>query len=59
MSFAEDFKYKAKFPPNLRPTTLDIGRLMYREKNMLDGNLITHLMNILPYNRFTLTVSVL
>ncbi|KAI9318712.1 Ubinuclein conserved middle domain-containing protein [Dichotomocladium elegans] len=51
----ENFEYKAKFPQRLRPTTLEIGRLMYRERNAVDSNVITHLMSILPYNRFTLT----
>ena len=52
--YIESFAHKAKFPPALRPLTLDIGRLMFRED---DNNVVNHLMKILPYNRFTLNVS--
>ena len=53
----ESFANKAKFPPALRPLTLDIGRVMFREDHNLDNNVVNHLMKILPYNRFTLNVS--
>ncbi|KAI9490431.1 hypothetical protein BDB00DRAFT_837809 [Zychaea mexicana] len=54
LAVSESFENKAKFPPALRPITLDIGRIMFREENELDSNVVGHLMKILPYNRFTL-----
>ncbi|KAI7852300.1 hypothetical protein BDC45DRAFT_513968 [Circinella umbellata] len=54
LSKKESFAHKAKFPPALRPLTLDIGRIMFREDHNLDNNVVNHLMKILPYNRFTL-----
>ncbi|KAI8381234.1 Ubinuclein conserved middle domain-containing protein [Radiomyces spectabilis] len=53
-SAKESFANKAKFPVSLRPTMLDIGTLMFRQNHKLDDNLVSHLMTILPYNRFTL-----
>lgn len=53
----EDFENKAKFPLSLKPTVLEAGLIMFRKMKLIDDNLVYHLMTILPYNRFTLKVS--
>ncbi|KAG2181289.1 hypothetical protein INT43_008872 [Umbelopsis isabellina] len=50
----EDFAVKSKFPPNLRPTVLAAGSIVFRQQNCAEENFVNHLMAILPYNRFTL-----
>ncbi|KAI7865521.1 hypothetical protein BDF14DRAFT_1012149 [Spinellus fusiger] len=50
----ESFENKARFPTSLRPAVLEAGAIVYRQLNMIDDNLVSHLMRILPYNRFTL-----
>jgi hypothetical protein len=51
---AEDFNNKAKFPAALKPTVLEAGLITFRKNRIIDDNLVYHLMNILPYNKFTL-----
>ncbi|KAI9019343.1 hypothetical protein CLU79DRAFT_758374 [Phycomyces nitens] len=50
----ESFENKARFPTSLRPAVLEAGAIVFRQLNMIDDNLVGHLMRILPYNRFTL-----
>ncbi|KAL1933485.1 hypothetical protein VTP01DRAFT_7575 [Rhizomucor pusillus] len=50
----ESFEHKAKFPAALRPTTLQIGSVMLRKATAVDDLVVDKLMEILPYNRFTL-----
>ncbi|KAL1915672.1 uncharacterized protein VTP21DRAFT_6431 [Calcarisporiella thermophila] len=52
----ESFANKAKFPKALRPIVLAAGRMVFDRApdRKLDDNFISHLMEILPYNRFTL-----
>ncbi|KAI9486202.1 MAG: Mdm33 family-domain-containing protein [Benjaminiella poitrasii] len=50
----EKFENKAKFPLTLKPTVLEIGLIAFRNNRVIDDNLVYHLMNVLPYNRFTL-----
>ncbi|OZJ05839.1 hypothetical protein BZG36_00902 [Bifiguratus adelaidae] len=52
----ESFAQKSKFPPALKPLVLEAGRLDIKEKGteeVTDG-LITKIIAILPYNRFTM-----
>lgn len=53
----ESFEVKSKFPVALRPVTLDIGQRMFRKLQAVDDDIMTTLIEILPYNRFTMTVS--
>ncbi|SAM02714.1 hypothetical protein [Absidia glauca] len=48
------FENKAKFPPRLRPTMLNIGTEMFDTLHQVDDNVVAHLVDILPYNRFTM-----
>lgn len=57
LSVTESFEHKAKFPAALRPTTLQIGSVMLRKATAVDDLVVDKLMEILPYNRFTLRVS--
>ncbi|KAF1801663.1 hypothetical protein V8B55DRAFT_1472916 [Mucor lusitanicus] len=50
----EDFSNKAKFPAALKPTVLEAGLITLRKHRIIDENLVYHLMQILPYNKFTL-----
>ncbi|KAL9549394.1 hypothetical protein MBANPS3_005236 [Mucor bainieri] len=50
----EDFSNKAKFPAALKPTVLEAGLITLRKNRIIDDNLVFHLMQILPYNKFTL-----
>lgn len=50
----ENFNNKAKFPAALKPTVLEAGLITFRKHRFIDDNLVYHLMNILPYNKFTL-----
>ncbi|KAI8092654.1 uncharacterized protein BX664DRAFT_327820 [Halteromyces radiatus] len=50
----ETFEVKSKFPTSLRPTVLQVGAKMFRLYHKMDENVVNHLMDILPYNRFTL-----
>lgn len=50
------FENKAKFPPRLRSTMLNIGTEMFDTLHQVDDNVVAHLVDILPYNRFTMRV---
>ncbi|SAM07521.1 hypothetical protein [Absidia glauca] len=50
----ETFEVKSKFPSALRPTALQVGTQMFRIYHKLDETVLARLMDILPYNRFTL-----
>ncbi|ORZ02594.1 hypothetical protein BCR43DRAFT_481801 [Syncephalastrum racemosum] len=51
----ESFEVKSKFPVALRPVTLEIGQRMFRKLQAVDDDIMTTLIEILPYNRFTMT----
>ncbi|ORX51731.1 hypothetical protein DM01DRAFT_1384428 [Hesseltinella vesiculosa] len=53
---SETFEVKAKFPVSMRPCVIEIGVKMFRLYKQVDENILRHLMEILPYNRFTLKV---
>lgn len=57
LDIIETFEHKAKFPAALRPLTLQIGAVMLRKGTAVDDLVVDQLMEILPYNRFTLRVS--
>ncbi|KAK4513581.1 uncharacterized protein ATC70_005585 [Mucor velutinosus] len=50
----ENFNNKAKFPAALKPTVLEAGLITLRKHRIIDDNIVYHLMQILPYNKFTL-----
>ncbi|KAI9264782.1 Mdm33 family-domain-containing protein [Sporodiniella umbellata] len=50
----ESFANKARFPEALKPQVLKGGLICFRRNTVLDANFIHHLMEVLPYNRYTL-----
>jgi hypothetical protein len=50
------FENKARFPPRLRSIMLNIGTEMFDTLHQVDDNVVAHLVDILPYNRFTMRV---
>lgn len=53
----ETFEIKSRFPPNLKPPLMEILTAAY-ERSQFNENLFKILTNILPYNKFTVTVGI-
>jgi hypothetical protein len=52
----EMFATKSKFPSALKRTVFRIGLLVLHKYKTIDENAVSHMMKVLPYNRFTIKV---